>query len=86
MAGTVLQPLVRCIDSAHTEVMESAARVGWTGVQLVPLVEAQAGAASRGGSPLGLGTSAPGSCTNATPLPNVQASRGRLMMRWWLRR
>lgn len=42
MAACVLKPLVRAIDTAHTNVIETAARIGWQGVQLQPL-DGQAG-------------------------------------------
>lgn len=37
MAAHVLKPLVRAIDTAHTSVIDTAARIGWQGVQLQPL-------------------------------------------------
>ncbi len=37
MAARVLKPLVRAIDTAHTSVIDTAARIGWQGVQLQPL-------------------------------------------------
>ncbi|PRW20681.1 Transmembrane 209 [Chlorella sorokiniana] len=37
MAARVLKPLVRAIDTAHTNVIDTAARIGWQGVQLQPL-------------------------------------------------
>lgn len=43
MAARLLKPLVRAIDGAHTHVIETAARIGWQGVQLQPL-EGQSGA------------------------------------------
>ncbi len=42
MASRLLKPLVKAIDGAHTRVIETAARIGWQGVQLQPL-EGQAG-------------------------------------------
>lgn len=43
MAAKVLKPLVNAVDNAHTSVIETAARIGWQGVQLQPL-EGQGGA------------------------------------------
>lgn len=37
MASHVLKPLVRAIDGAHTAVIDTAARIGWQGIQLQPL-------------------------------------------------
>ncbi|EFN51830.1 hypothetical protein CHLNCDRAFT_54824 [Chlorella variabilis] len=42
MAAKVLKPLVNAVDNAHTSVIETAARIGWQGVQLQPL-EGQGG-------------------------------------------
>ena len=45
-AARVLKPLVKDVDGAHTRVIDSAARIGWTGVTLQPL-DPQGGACSR---------------------------------------
>lgn len=37
LAARVVKPLVHAIDTAHTNVVDTAARIGWAGVQLQPL-------------------------------------------------
>lgn len=66
MASRLLKPLVRALDGAHTHVTDTAARIGWQGVQLQPL-EGQTGAwgvlsGKPAGAQAGWAASPPGRC------------------------
>ena len=47
LAAHVIQPLLRCVDSAHTAVSEAAGQLGWSGLALSPLGEPEASGGSR---------------------------------------
>lgn len=49
MAFEVLKPLVAKLDRTHTDVGSAAARLGWAGVQLAPLLDTLAGEQHVGG-------------------------------------
>ena len=75
MASDVLQPLLLAMATAHEEVVQSAARLGWAGLQLSPLSEA--GASSSGW----LVADVMSRCQGALP---AAAAIHTTCARWWL--